>query len=184
MKAPTTENSFVLPDEVLKSRRNLIIISFITLIVLYVSPAITKIAITGIEVELRHNNKIKYVLIFLLIFEAFAFHIRYRISRNLLKLTELESKLNNIKVDTSGDIEKPTTVLEFIETGFQYDPMSCNESSWKVFNESENRHFVLNSLILTNTHASEYILPLVLAAFTLLWSLYEVLPIFPYHLLP
>lgn len=60
--AALESQSLELPEEVLKSRRNLILISFWTFAVLLLAPQITELRVAGVEIKFLGNNKIQYLL--------------------------------------------------------------------------------------------------------------------------
>ncbi len=180
----TQEVRFTLPDEVLKTRRNLIVLSFVTMAILYISPTITKITVIGVEVELRHNSGIIYLLMAGLILESINYTIRYFTGNLLFELAELEDRLKEMKLGPTGHMDHIDNALGLVKTIIPQKDNQLDVTSRIAVEAYKQRYSFALSRVSTYTTFSEFVLPFTISSFAFLWALYEVLPIFPRHLFP
>lgn len=88
---------FILPPEVLKSRRNLIIISFCVIAFYILSPHITELKLAGVEVKISGNMNINIILFCVILFEIMTFTLRFFVSISSEPLKKLELERNDIE---------------------------------------------------------------------------------------
>ena len=92
-----------LSAEVLKSRRNLVVLSFVTIFILIISPNISELKFAGIEIKFIGNINCITLLLCATVFESITFIIRFHVShfgeqlgQLISKRCEIEEKLDNI----------------------------------------------------------------------------------------
>ena len=90
-------NDFTLSQEVLKSRRNLIILSFSSIAFILLSPHISEIKITGIEIKFSDNKYLDILLLCAIAYELMTFILRLHVNISSEPLKELEQKRENIE---------------------------------------------------------------------------------------
>ena len=152
---------FVLPEEVLKSRRNLIIIAYVACAILFLAPAITELRLAGVDVKFASNKNIPVLLALAIVIEFTTFYYRYRVSGFSDHLTRLEEK----KVQLFEDVEKEQRINNIFKSDFERHV----EVQIQQTNES-----ILNTVktVARDHKISEVYLPTCIAVFAFFWCMY------------
>lgn len=154
---------FVLPEEVLKSRRNLIIIAYVACAIMFLAPAITELKLAGVEVKIAGNRNISVLLALAIVIEFTTFHYRYRVSGFSDRLTRLEEK----KAQLLEDVEKEKVSRSLIfksnyERDVETQILQTNKTILNTFTTVAKDH-----------KTAEVYLPTSIAGFAFFWCLFS-----------
>lgn len=153
---------FVLPEEVLKSRRNLIIIAYVACAIMFLAPAITELKLAGVEVKIAGNRNISVLLALAILIEFTTFHYRYRVSGFSDRLTRLEEK--KLELVKEAEDEQRYPHLEYDEG---YSPRS-----WDKIQETNETIYRTVETIAKDHKTAEMYLPTCIAGFAFFWCLF------------
>lgn len=159
--AAISSKNFILNEELRKSRRNLLIYCAIAMFVLYLSPKIIELGILSVKFEVNDHDKIKMMLLVVVVVQMIAYVCRYVVSNNVASLSELEQRRDTL-LDNSksrhGDLSLKSQ-LDAVKTEYKV-----------IYPMTAKLHIVV-----------ELLYPVCLALFTVVWFAVELLPIFPRH---
>jgi len=152
--------TFELPEEVLKSRRNLILMSFSIIVFMLLAPSILELKLAGIEVKFSVNIGLKILLPLLIVFEYSTFYLRYRTSAFVVKLKILEEKKRTINIT----LESGRHLVTEDNRPIVFEPELV---------KTERELYDLIRSLLPIHKLSEVYLPTALALIACLWSTWE-----------
>lgn len=160
-----------LDPEVLKSRRNLLVLSLISIIIFYISPDISEVSIATIKLKVAQYEKVKLFILAVLAFEIVNFILRsfVYISRDIVK-REYERAYR--------EMEQPTNfVTKSNDSSFLFGGSSARSLLLQA-EENDSRSSFARAVL---SNFTEIYIPLIIAIVSLVWGVVEVCPYFTRH---
>ncbi|MBI5520315.1 MAG: hypothetical protein HY916_09670 [Desulfovibrio sp.] len=118
---------YVLPEETLKTRRNLVFLSLSTLAFILLSPQISELKIAGIEVKITPNGNLHILLLLLVTYELITFCIRFYLDYTNNAIDHLNDETTAIKKEIDEYLERVEQVQR-----------SINKDQYRVFLKKSN----------------------------------------------
>jgi len=172
---------FSLDAETHRSRRNLLVVSFIGVLLAFLSPHVTKISLFGVEFSNVNIAKIIFIIVVVIVYEVFIFISRCYKDYAQWKTKTPITKLDNMITKSPVNKEIEIYVLEIIKSYTRPDQPGYIDLTKEKMTLIESSQFITDALSrywgLTAFHSKytrihfwffEFGLPLVLAIIVLL----------------
>lgn len=172
-------------EEVLKSRRNLIALSFVAIIILTINPATITIKDWGLEIGIANSIPVKSLLLSALIFQLFVYYSRFNVrdfsvmlNDRQLTLDKLLSRIEDLKNTVSknsqnnGETDQESELLT---------PSARRSELNIIIRDVEESNIALEHIamkILRYHFTTEVALPCYISAFSIYWCTLDIVRIY------
>lgn len=172
-------------DEVLKSRRNLIALSFVVISILTINPPTVAIKDWGLEIGIANSIPVKILLLFSLVFQLAVYYSRFNVRDFYVRLTDrhiaqdkLRDRIKNFEASLGGSTQ---TRVESDPASGLLIPSSRKTELAKIILDLEESKSDLEQFTkkIFKYHVTmEVTLPCYISAFSIYWCTLDIVRLY------
>lgn len=169
-------------EEVLKSRRNLIALSFVAIIILTINPQTITVKDWGLEIGIANSIPVKALLLFSMTFQLFVYYSRFNVRDWSIRLKDRylqqEKLFERIKIINENHKEDSKNIIANNATSDLLVPSARMSELNRLISDAEEMKNHLDTFtkkILTYHVTTEVTIPCYISAFSIYWCTLDIL---------
>lgn len=172
-------------EEVLKSRRNLIALSFVAIIILTINPQTITVKDWGLEIGIANSIPVKALLLFSMTFQLFVYYSRFNVRDWSIRLKDSylqqEKLFERIKIINENHKEDSKNIITNNGTSDLLIPSARRSELNRLINDAEDMKNYLDKFtkkIFTYHVTTEVTIPCYISAFSIYWCTLDIIKLF------